>query len=141
MTTTMTMTSSNESPTPTELRHFGLIMAAMLILIFGLLLPWLWGFAWPRWPWIAAAAFALCALALPKGLGPIFTVWMKIATVLGWINTRLILGIAFFLIILPTGLISRIVRKDPLGKQLQPDATTYRIHRDPLKPNHLEKPY
>lgn len=37
------------------LRRFGLQFSARVILIFGLLLPWLVGFGLPLWPWIVAA--------------------------------------------------------------------------------------
>ena len=50
---------------------------------------------------------------------------MKFAFVLGWINTRLILGIFFYLILTPVGLIMRLFGRDPLHRKLDRKATTY----------------
>jgi flagellar biosynthesis protein FlhB len=40
--------------------------------------------------------------------------WMKIALVLGWINTRILLSLIFFLFLTPIALFSRLFTKDPL---------------------------
>jgi len=48
--------------TPQELRKFGLITAAMLVLFFDILIPWIWGIALPVWPLIAASILILMAL-------------------------------------------------------------------------------
>ena len=50
------------------LRQFGLQMALVIPMLFGLLLPWLFGWFWPLWPWMVAAGFLLLALvyALPN---------------------------------------------------------------------------
>ena len=94
----MATTTVNINPDKQELRKFGLIFAGMFILIFGLLLPWIWDKPSPRWPWIVAAVFIAAALAVPMMLGPVYRLWMKIGHVLGWINTRIILGLVFFFI-------------------------------------------
>ncbi|MDX1386948.1 MAG: sxtJ, partial [bacterium] len=62
-----------------EMRKFGLVTGGMIALIFGLILPWVWGFPWPRWPWIVAGCLALPALVYPPVLKPVHFVWMKFA--------------------------------------------------------------
>ncbi|MBP2675902.1 MAG: hypothetical protein H6Q84_2742, partial [Deltaproteobacteria bacterium] len=62
---------SASTPSATELRHFGLLMAAVIAVLFGLLLPWLLDRALPSWPWLLAAAFAIPALLWPAALRPI----------------------------------------------------------------------
>lgn len=129
-----------QAATRAELRQFGLIMAAMLILFFGGLIPWIWGWAWPVWPWIAAALFASAALVFPRGLGPIHWLWLRIGFALGWINSRIILDIAFFGMILPIGLLLRLFH-DPMAKRLEPNLQTYRRpSKQPVNEN-LEKPF
>ncbi len=66
---------------------------------------------------LAAILVALTLLA-PGFLGPIHRVWMGTANALGWFNTRLILGLVYFLVITPTGLLMRLIRRDPLQRRL-----------------------
>ena len=50
-------------------------------------------------------------VALPVILKPIFWIWMIFATILGWIMTRVILSIMFYVIFTPIGLILRLFGK------------------------------
>ncbi|MGB5716788.1 MAG: SxtJ family membrane protein, partial [Gammaproteobacteria bacterium] len=88
----MTGTPTYNEADRQELRKFGLVFATGIVLIFGLLLPWLFEHPWPTWPWIAAGGLAATGLLLPSLLRPVFWLWMKFGHVLGWINTRIILG-------------------------------------------------
>jgi len=127
--------------TAKELRDFGLIMAGMLSLMFGLVLPWLFGYSIPYWPFIAAIGFAVVGLVKPLLLGPVNRVWLKISDVLGWVNTRLVMGIIFFLLIVPIGLIMRLFTKDPLNNQWSDAEKSYRIVTKVRNKEHLEKPF
>lgn len=127
--------------TSKELRDFGLIMAGMLVLMFGIVLPWLFSFSTPYWPFIAAFVFLVVALTKPLLLGPVNRVWLKISDVLGWINTRLVMGIIFFLLIVPIGLLMRVFTKDPLKNQWSESEKSYRILTKVRNKNHLEKPF
>jgi len=86
------------SPDRQELRKFGFVFAAGLVIIFGLFFPWLAERPWPGWPFIAAAVFFAAGLGIPQALMPLYKLWMKVGHVLGWVNTRIILGVVFFAI-------------------------------------------
>jgi hypothetical protein len=137
----MATTTVNTNPDKQELRKFGLIFAGMFILIFGLLLPWIWDKPSPTWPWIVAAVFIAAALVVPMLLGPVYRIWMKIGHVLGWINTRIILGLVFFFIFAPVALVLRILGKDALKQRLDASATSYRITSEHLPRDRMERPY
>ena len=124
-----------------ELRNFALVTSAMLILFFGLLLPWLWDAAFRLWPWIAAAVLVTWGLLLPASLAPAYHLWMKFAHVLGWINTRLILSIIFFLIFLPFGFIMRLLGNDPMVRRFDVKTNSYRVKRAPIPHENMEKPF
>lgn len=124
-----------------QLRQFGFIMGGGLILFFGLLIPWIWDRGYPLWPWVAAGAFVTAGLVYPKILTPVFRGWLKIGHVLGWINTRIILGVVFFVIFFPVALILRVLRKDPMARKYQPDSRSYRITSTSSPREQLEKPY
>ncbi|MDX2457245.1 MAG: SxtJ family membrane protein [Gammaproteobacteria bacterium] len=134
-------TTVNTYPDKQELRKFGLVFAGMFILIFGLLLPWIWDKSSPMWPWIVAAVFVVTALLVPMVLGPVYQLWMKIGHVLGWINTRIILGIMFFFIFAPVALVLRLLGKDMLRRRLDTTATSYRIASEQLPRDRMERPY
>ena len=127
--------------TPKELRDFGLIMAGMLIVMFGVVLPWLFGYSTPYWPFIASFIFAVVALIRPILLGPVNRIWLKISDVLGWVNTRLVMGVMFFLLIAPIGLLMRLFGKDTLSKELSSQLTSYRVITKVRDKKHLEKPF
>jgi hypothetical protein len=131
----------NTNPDKQELRKFGLVFATAMVLIFGLFFPWLLERPWPTWPWIVAAAFAVPALLFPQVLKHVFLVWMKIGHALGWINSRIILGILFFLMFAPVALVLRLLGKDMLKQRLDSAATTYRIASEQLPRDRMERPY
>lgn len=67
--------------------------------------------------------------------------WLKIGHLLGWINTRIILAILFFVLITPLGKILRACGKDPLKKHYDPHLPSYRKIVIPPPINHMEKPF
>ncbi|NND69354.1 MAG: sxtJ [Halioglobus sp.] len=126
--------------TPRELRNFGLVTAVMLVLFFDILIPWIWGIALPVWPLIAASVLVLMALLVPKALGPVYIVWMKFANVLGWVNTRIILGLIFYVIFMPVGLVVRAL-SDPMRRKSDDGANSYREESRQPKIENMERPY
>jgi hypothetical protein len=80
------------------------------------------------------------ALLLPASLGPVYRVWMRFADVLGWINTRIILGLVFFAVFFPIGLIMRLFN-DPMRRKMDQAIDTYRITSTPPKPENMERPF
>ena len=129
------------------LREFGFVFAGGLIVFFGLLIPWIFDKPWgwqeggARWPWIGAAVFAGTGLILPQALKPVYLLWMKIGHALGWINTRIILGLVFFVMFAPIALVLRILGKDPLHRKLDDEAGTYRVASTKLPRERMEKPF
>lgn len=130
--------------TTLDLRKFGFIMGAMFALIFGLLFPWIFDKTsenWPIWPFIVLAIFWGLALLAPQTLKPINKIWLKIGNVLGWINSRIILGIMFFLLIFPIGLLLKLFGKDSMDRKLNTNIKSYRKITTPRKKEHLERPF
>jgi hypothetical protein len=130
--------------TKSDLRKFGLIMGGMFALIFGLIFPWIADNTkdtWPMWPFIVMAVFWVIALIAPQILRPVNDIWLKIGNVLGFINTRIILGLMFFVMILPIGIILKVFGKDSMNRKLDKDADTYRKITKQRNKEHLEKPF
>lgn len=108
-----------------EQRNFGLVMA-VAISVLGLIRWALHGFEQiPKGFFIVAAVFLVLGLVAPRVLRPVLIVWMKFALVLQWVINRVLLSLAFFLMIVPTRVILSILRKDPLNRAWDPNAASY----------------
>ncbi len=77
------------------------------------------------WIYLAGGLFFIAGLAAVDLLKPAYIVWMKIAFILSWVNTRIILLLMFYLIFTPLGLIMKIFRKDPLHLKTEKDKISY----------------
>ena len=134
------MSKSDAKMSPKELRKFGLVTAGMLILFFDLLIPWIWDIDRPVWPLYPAVILVSMALIIPAALGPVYNVWMRFAEALGWVNTRIILSVIFFVVFFPFGIIMRMFN-DPMRRKFDPAADSYRVSSNPTKPENMERPF
>lgn len=124
------------------LRQFGLTTGAIVVALFALLLPWLFdATSMPIWPWLLACLLWLPALFIPSVLRPVYTTWMKIGHGIGWLNTRIILGLLFYVMILPMGFIMRFFGNDPMARKRDKSASSYRKKSTCDPKDRLEKPY
>lgn len=120
-------------------RQFGFLFAAVFTLIA----------FWPVWPvhapnyyWLGGAGLWLvAALICPRLLSPLYRGWMKFGHALGWINARIILGVVFFVMVTPIGLVMRLFGKDLLRMRMVKTGS-YWIKRDqPLDPQSLRNQF
>ena len=92
------------------IRDFGILIGIILLIIAGIL------FYKERESYILifwlGIAFIGLGLGMPIILKPFYLVWMNFAVVLGWLMTRLILGLLFYVIVSPIGLIARLFGKE-----------------------------
>ncbi len=123
------------------LREFGLLTGIFIALLFGLILPLLWGHALPLIPWIIAIVLGSLGLLIPQSLAPIYQGWMRVAQVLAWVNSRIILGLIFFIIVTPMGLFMKLIKRDPLNRKFEFRLETYRISSQIKNKVSMEKPY
>ena len=133
------MISRNKGgPTRQEVRKFGILFAGICVAV-GTYLFYKDNTAW-SWAALGAAFFAATGLFAYPVLRPIYTGWMKFAFALGWINTRILLGIFFYLIITPIALFMRLVGKDILDRKIDHSAKTYwkKRERVPFDPKRME---
>jgi len=62
---------------------------------------------------------------------------MTVGEILGWLNTRLILGVLFYGLFTPLGLLMRLRGKDAMRRTLTPEADSYRVVRQPRPASHM----
>lgn len=122
------------------LREFAFVTGAIVAVLFGLLLPWLFDAGLPIWPWIFFGVLALWGLIVPMSLRPVYHGWMRFGLVMSRITTPLILGIVFYVMITPIGLIRRTFGTDPLRRDLD-DADSYRVPSKRAPTDHLKRPF
>ena len=89
-----------------DLRKFGITIGLFLMVIAGFLF-------WrgkKSFEILLASGFVLfvLGLVLPVVLKPIYWIWMILAALLGWIMTRVILGLLFYVVVTPIGMLSRL---------------------------------
>jgi hypothetical protein len=108
-------------------RGFGLVMAGAFAVVA--LLP-LWGGGAVR-PWALALAvlFAVAALIYPPCLQPLNRLWFRFGLVLHRVMTPLIMGIMFYVVITPMGLIMRAFGYDGMGMKRKKGVSSYWITR------------
>ena len=66
---------------------------------------------------------------------------MRLAEVLAWINTRILLSVVFFGMVTPMGLVMRWLGRDPMRRGFDRGAATYRVNRQPRPVTHLMRQF
>lgn len=124
--------SSPEIRLPSD-RSFGMTF----VVVFALLA------AWQAWAGRAAAAYTfsglsiavlLLALARPALLHGLNRAWMRFGALLHKVVSPIVLGGIYFLVFTPVALVMRVAGRDALRRQLDTQATSYWIERDPPGP-------
>jgi hypothetical protein len=129
------------NPTTRDLRNFGFMLGGAIAGIFGVGIPLLLGHGLPVWPWAAGGVFVAWALVAPGTLAPVFRAWMAFGEVMNFVMSRVILGVVFFLVVFPTGLILRLRGRDPMRRKRESDAASYRVASRGQDPKQMEKPF
>lgn len=137
------MTMKQKSPLPEHLDHdrltpagsersFGIVFALVFTLVF--LWPVFSGGRLRWWALGAATLFFVAAFFLPWALRPLNSAWQGVGRLLHRLVSPVILGMLFYFTVVPTGLVMRILGKDPLRLRFDPAARSYWIERQPPGP-------
>lgn len=117
----------NIDSSETALKKFGFTMAAVSLIIGGLL--FYYNDSAAVYFFSITTLLAISSFVAPIALKPLNFLWMSIAVVLGFIMTRIILGILFYLVITPIGLIAKLAGKDFIDKKIDKSKTSYWNYR------------
>jgi len=109
-------------------RSFGVVFA-ILFAIIGLY-PLIYESPVHLWALTATVGFLIASLIFPSALRPLNLLWFKFGLLLHKVANPLIMGIMFFVVITPIGLLMRSLGKDLLQKKFNDSAKTYWINRD-----------
>ena len=111
-----------------KLREFGLLIGFGFPLLIGWLIPVLTGHGFRVWTlWIGFIGLII-GLTSPRLLYYPYKFWMKLGLTLGWVNSRIILGLVFIIVLLPISFVMRLIGYDPLRTKRKGEKT-YREKR------------
>jgi hypothetical protein len=120
-----------------ELRQFGLLVGGVFSII-GLWPMFLRGEPLRLWAVVLGSLLILSGSLVPTWLAPVHRGWMWVGHVLGWINTRIILGVIFYGLITPIGIAFRMLGKDTMRQSFSDTSSTYRVNRQPRPRSHMK---
>jgi len=124
-----------------SLRKFGLSVGAVFCLLA------LWMFLKNHSPLavtilgIVGVFLMFMGLLVPKALKEIYKVWMGIAFAIGWVVSRVLLAIVFFLVITPIGFIANLFGNEFMDIKKKTVRDTYWMRRNKNKKINYEKMY
>ncbi|RPI03857.1 MAG: hypothetical protein EHM72_00230 [Calditrichaeota bacterium] len=112
-----------------SLRSFAWVMATALFLLAAGI--YFFGDVRERAFWFIGASlfFLIFGVLFPTFLKPIYKVWMFLALTLGWLMSRVLLTVVFFLLFTPIALIFKVISKDPLNRKIEKYSSSYWINR------------
>lgn len=113
-------------------KGFGIVFAVVFAIIA--LWPLIDGAPVRLWAAIAAAVFLVAAFIAQPLLKPLNLLWFKFGMLLYKVVNPVVMAFLYYTTVVPTGLIMRMVGKDPLNRQFDPKAKSYWIERDPPGP-------
>ena len=82
------------------------------------------------WAFILALIFFVLGILNSKFLTPLNKLWMKFGIFLGSIISPVVMGVVFFIVVTPVGLIMRFLGKDLLRINKSKFVSTYWISRE-----------
>jgi hypothetical protein len=113
-------------------RTFGLTLAVVCVAVGALKL---WRGYDSGWLWFAAAmVLLLLALFWAAALAPLNRLWVRFGLVLYKVVNPVVMALLFFATVVPTGLLMRVLGKDPLRLKRNSAVTSYWIVREPPGP-------
>ena len=82
-------------------------------------------------------------MSVPRVFKPFARVWFGLSHLLGTVMSRLILSLVFFLMVMPVGLLRRLMGKDSLNlnKWKQGKDSVYMVRDITFTKDNIEKPY
>ena len=124
-----------------DLSKFGLTVGIVIIAIAAFLF-WKQKGSYPIFA-IIGSCLILSGLIFPTILRPINKVWMTIAILMGWVMTKVILTILFFIVLTPLSFVARIFRKKFLDLDIDKSKESYweRRERKEINPAEYERQF
>ena len=136
----MLSTNQPQAASRKELRSFGAILAVGFLVIA--VWPAVFRSESPRgWAVAVGLTFATAGVFLPASLRIPHRVWMTVGNLLGWINSKVILGVVYFIIVTPVRFLLTLVGHDPMSRSFERSSVTYRVNRQARPASHMKRQF
>ena len=112
-----------------HLKDFGILIGFGFPIFIGWLIPLISGHFFKIWTLYISLPFIILAFLKPSLLFFPYKAWMKLGYLLGWINSRIILGIIFLVVVQPIAVVMKIFGYDPLRRKKR-NTKTYRENKE-----------
>ena len=109
------------SITNQKLREFGIFIGISLPLLIGIILPLINGDSFRFYALFFGLPLIFLGIFKPMFLFYPYKVWILVGKILGWLNSRIILGMVFILILQPIAFAMKLFGYDPLKKRKNND--------------------
>ena len=129
----------NTPQTDADLKRFARSFSCMVVIVFGLILPWMFGQDFPVWPWVAGFFLLVWGEFLPGTLQRFHYLWHKLGYLLSRITSPVLLGSVYFLVLTPVAIAKRQFGSSRFRTECEADLKTYRevCQSD----HHMEDPF
>ena len=113
-------------------RSFGIVFTE----VFGVVGCWplLSGGGVRLWALAISMAFLICALFRQSLLSPLNKNWTRFSLILNRFVNPVVMGLIFYLSVVPTGFVMGLLGKDLLKLKRDPEAKSYCMKREPPRP-------
>jgi hypothetical protein len=119
----MQWTDVTQAPSRRTLRQF----AVLCLVLAGGAAAWRWrngtGDATTVVLAVLGAGIGVLGLVAPGAIRPVFTGWMVAAFPIGWVVSRIAMGLLFYGMFTPVALVCRLMKRDVLQRRRQAKAT------------------
>lgn len=130
----------DHAATRKELRQFGLLVGGVFAVI-GIWPSVFHGEPARLWAVMLGGALIVLGAIMPWVLAPIHKGWMWVGHTLGWINTRILLGIVFYGLVTPIAVFFRIMGKDEMSRAFAESSPTYRVIKATKPRSHMRNQF
>lgn len=124
---------------PGSIRSLVVVMTAVAVIIAVIFREQTWSLIL----WGVAALLVLLGWLVPAALKPLNRAWFAFGMLLGRVVAPIAMGVVFFGVVMPIGLVRRLLGKDSLSLKTRPEAASYWVERDPPgpEPEHLKRQF
>lgn len=132
----MAILEVNWKPSRRELSQFaGIWFPLACAMLCGILYKATGSWQWPAALGSMAAILSVTAFFVPAFAQRLYVVWMVGVFPIGWTVSHVLMGLIYYLLVTPMGLIMRLFGRDSMGSTFDPARDSYWTRRQPPKDN------
>jgi hypothetical protein len=85
--------------------------------------------------------FAAAGILVPRSLRPFRSIWIAFGELLGRVNSKIILGTVYYLMLTPVRLVMKAAGHDPMHRDFNRDCDSYRVVRQARPASHMKNQF